>query len=392
MKTLSLFALILFSLSLRSQAWIEENINTTQNLNDVFFLNSDNGVLVGDSGTLFKYYDQTWHEINNEVTENFIAVHMVDTNNVWIAGQNGLIFHYKDDSLINYASPTSYNFSDIFMLDDTNGWIIGEEGTILQFANDEWIINNDVNVSTDLKQIDFFNDTIGLIAGSLHTILEYNDGWQDASFPYGKTVLYTSVCIADTNHYFFGNFQGLPGGIVTNGIVSWEFPGSNGTYVYSNGDNGGTINAIKVKNDKGWAILWSGEILQYNDSEFESYQTTNPGLRSLAYMNDSSGWIVGNEGYLFKLLDDTSITNHEYYEAFKIYPNPFKEKITIETKGGCFDKIEIYDIYGRTTSVIDSSKGYENRINLDLSYLVNGVYFIKIEAGNSIFVNKIIKN
>lgn len=392
MKTLYLFVLVLFSVSLRSQAWIEENINTTRNLNDVFFLNSENGVLVGDSGTLFKFYDQSWHEINTEVAENFIAVHMVDTNNIWIAGRNGLIINYKDDSLINYASPTSYNFSDIFMLDDTNGWIIGEEGTILQFVNDEWIINNDVNVSTDLKQIDFFNDTIGLIAGSLHTILEYNDGWQDASFPYGKTVLYTSVCIADTNHYFFGNFQGLPGGIVTNGIVSWEFPGSNGTYVYSNHENGNGIIAIKVRNDKGWAICGWGDVLRYNGSTFELFQEINSGLKSLAFINDSSGWIVGNQGYLLKLLDDTSVTNHEYYEAFKMYPNPCREKITIQTIDCCCDKIEIYDICGRTARVFDCSNGFENRVNLDLSYLVNGVYFIKIEADNSTFVNKIIKH
>jgi hypothetical protein len=61
-------------------------------------------------------------------------------------------------------------------------------------------------------------------------------------------------------------------------------------------------------------------------------------------------------------------------ENLLIYPNPFKNKITIEKTGGAETPLQIYNCLG---SVIYSSQ-INSGTEVDLSAETSGIYFIRI--------------
>ncbi len=76
----------------------------------------------------------------------------------------------------------------------------------------------------------------------------------------------------------------------------------------------------------------------------------------------------------------------------KIYPNPTSGKLTIDNGQLIIKNIEITDITGKTILSSSNSqiKQFSN-LEIDLSGLNNGIYFISIQTDNEIFTSKIIK-
>ncbi len=84
----------------------------------------------------------------------------------------------------------------------------------------------------------------------------------------------------------------------------------------------------------------------------------------------------------------SSVDEHKQQSAtFKFYPNPTKNKITIDVPGFTNDyELTIYDILGRV--IIQKS----NENHLDISNVASGVYFLIIKTPNMIFKERFIKN
>ena len=77
-----------------------------------------------------------------------------------------------------------------------------------------------------------------------------------------------------------------------------------------------------------------------------------------------------------------SLTIDETTQEMKIFPNPTKGELKIETNEQ-IEKITVFDIIG---NIILTSKSTEN----DLSELPNGIYFLKIYTKNGVYTEKII--
>jgi hypothetical protein len=81
--------------------------------------------------------------------------------------------------------------------------------------------------------------------------------------------------------------------------------------------------------------------------------------------------------------------------AVNVYPNPFNTNVSIQVTADMDAKaiITIVDLYGKTVAEMarEVVKG-DNIIGLDsLQHLAAGVYFVKVNAGNSEMVTKLIK-
>ena len=81
--------------------------------------------------------------------------------------------------------------------------------------------------------------------------------------------------------------------------------------------------------------------------------------------------------------------------AVNVYPNPFNTNVSIQVTADMDAKaiITIVDLYGKTVAEMarEVVKG-DNMIGLDsLQHLAAGVYFVKVNAGNSEMVTKLIK-
>jgi len=71
-----------------------------------------------------------------------------------------------------------------------------------------------------------------------------------------------------------------------------------------------------------------------------------------------------------------------------IYPNPTPNVLNIASDSQ-IEKVEVFDMLGR---VLISRAWSESKISISLSQLPKGVYFIKVESGNTFETTKVIKN
>jgi photosystem II stability/assembly factor-like uncharacterized protein len=94
-------------------------------------------------------------------------------------------------------------------------------------------------------------------------------------------------------------------------------------------------------------------------------------------------------------IEVTPVTGiHEsVWPKINVYPNPVKDKITIEGNIGAenLNDIRLVESTGKTLTVHPIVKG-ERIITIDLSGAIPGVYFLKIEAGKKTRVIKIVKD
>ena len=79
------------------------------------------------------------------------------------------------------------------------------------------------------------------------------------------------------------------------------------------------------------------------------------------------------------------IENQEAANKIKIFPTPFQSEINIE--GNNITKIELYNVSGALLLELKNT----NISIIDLSFLNQGVYFIKLVTDNQIMIKKIVK-
>ena len=76
-----------------------------------------------------------------------------------------------------------------------------------------------------------------------------------------------------------------------------------------------------------------------------------------------------------------------------VYPNPTQGSIKINTNQQKVNNINIFDISGKKLNInLETSFSADDVINIDISQLMNGVYFLKINVENGLVVKKIVKN
>ena len=73
---------------------------------------------------------------------------------------------------------------------------------------------------------------------------------------------------------------------------------------------------------------------------------------------------------------------------FEVFPNPNNGNFSINTTG---IKSSIIQIFNGLGNMIYNHVSQNQNLNIDISNVPNGIYFVKLISGNSIFYNKIIK-
>jgi hypothetical protein len=72
----------------------------------------------------------------------------------------------------------------------------------------------------------------------------------------------------------------------------------------------------------------------------------------------------------------------------KVFPNPTAGFFTVELNS-TFDKtIELTDVSGR---LISSTTSKEGKVNMSVSHLANGIYYVKIKSNDAVEVIKVVK-
>ena len=82
-----------------------------------------------------------------------------------------------------------------------------------------------------------------------------------------------------------------------------------------------------------------------------------------------------------------SLSNAVENSLFRIYPNPSSGMVSIDLYDYPFNHLEILDIVGKRVYFIDKPINRQ-KLSLNLSHLPNDIYFLKINSGNSVIVQK----
>ena len=184
---LQIFVLLTLTQSGFTQCWTTQNSGTTSYLSDVFFVDNQQGWVVGASGTILHTTDGggNWSSQTSGTTSMITGLFFLDANAGWATMSQGDILHTTNggNSWNIQTTPTTESLEAIYFTDGNNGWAVGACGTLLSTTNGgaNWALHaNHGLIEASLTAIDL-SDQIGLITASNASMLRTTDGGQNWS-------------------------------------------------------------------------------------------------------------------------------------------------------------------------------------------------------------------
>ena len=371
MKKIFFVLILCFSIS-NGQTWQWNHpVPQGNTLNKIAFYSQWDGYAVGNSGTIMATFNQgaSWNIQYEGITDNMLDLFCVDSLNVWAVGDNGTVIHTLDgggnwseqslsfsngglncvfflpDGLTgwvggdnktlyrtinsgglwtNLGIPSNVNIStvnSIYFSDSQNGWLIwsnstGTGGLILHTINGgvNWTVQKTTTESG--LRIKFFNSTLGIASGASGAVYRTTDGvnWNkiQTNTTYGlNDILFTSqndITIAGDNGTIIRSSDGgatwssesIATWVSFNGIAQF-----NGTKVIA-GENG----FLAFNSGSSWSVKQPGDS---NSMNWITFSSTYP----------DSGIAVGQNGEFLLTTDAgktwtkvaNTITGDSFYGA-----------------------------------------------------------------------------
>jgi photosystem II stability/assembly factor-like uncharacterized protein len=202
--------------------------------------------------------------------------------------------------------------------------------------------------------------------------------------------------INGTSVYFTDSLKGwVTGGIDFKGI--WYTQDGGISFEQQIGDTVPDLHDIAFVDDlTGWAVGNEGTILHtYDGGESWHYQEsgTQADLYSLSFTENGYGWICGDSGVI---LHNNGIVNvEEIYQpnnSMTIYPNPTKESITIffEFENETNIHISVNDINGKEIKSFSIGPKKAGNYSIDCGDFIPGIYLVSLKSEIGILSEKLI--
>lgn len=400
--TALIFAIFLSVSTVNSQ-WHQVNSNTTEKLNDIFFVDNQKGYCVGDSGTILKSEDggQNWSMLNAFSSgEDLYDVYFLDENNGFVSSQKNIFKTTDGGSSFQSLSMLGNALNSTTTMHSVSIELKGEVGVV-------WAKYIDSNypsspVYRSWKTTDFGQnwDSMAVIPPSKYIKIIDENTWFSAWFGYFKTT--------DGGLSWDTSSVSLPFPPESNN--SWAVQGATGkaclllTYhsellALNDFDSNDTIfetawwNAnVSFKNEK--------TVIAYNKSGksyIRSYDNTGGFLLENTdsipvgflgvYFEGVNGWICGDNGVIYRN-DNLGILKiqepAELEKNIKVYPNPVKNVIYLDVSSEVqVQKITLLNLKGEKIKTFS-----ENLKKIDVSALQSGVYFLKFTTENGVSFSK----
>jgi len=98
---------------------------------------------------------------------------------------------------------------------------------------------------------------------------------------------------------------------------------------------------------------------------------------------------VGMSTYVLNVSECTGINEITTTNGVKVYPNPTTGYFVVELASGTVKSIEVIDLAGR---VVLSNAVAAGKVNVNISDLSHGIYYLKVQSDSSVEVIKIVKH
>lgn len=254
--------------------WTRQPLNTTENINEIYFRNEENGyLLAGSKIYITKDGGKNWREnivINRSefkgLIPEFLSIRFSDKKRGWIVGSldnkdgnviDSLILQTIDsgETWTRITVPAKQELHHVDFVNDSRGWIVGGRGLILKTEDggNTWNTQNSgVNVS--LYNVDFRDSDFGMIVGGRGTILRTENGgatWTKINTPIDKSLLRINF-ISDKTGWIVGN---------NGNILRTEDKGK--TWVNQNNQITESLYGLYTDKKGSWAVGRKGIIIKY---------------------------------------------------------------------------------------------------------------------------------
>jgi photosystem II stability/assembly factor-like uncharacterized protein len=257
--------------------WTKQNINSNENVNEIYFRNDDNGyLLVGHKIYISRDSGNSWRENvvvrsteYNGLTPEFLSIRFSGKKKGWIVGSlsnkqdevvDSLLLHTEDsgETWTRVIVPAKQELYHVDFVNDESGWIVGADGLVLQTQDEgrNWV-KQTVSTTESLYNVDFRDSKNGTVVGGKGTILR-----------------------------------------TENGGMTWD-------KISLNIPKPPSLLRVSFINDKtGWIVGGSGTILRTDDKGKSWVSQNTLGKESLygLYIDKKDGWAVGKKGIILKYI------------------------------------------------------------------------------------------
>jgi photosystem II stability/assembly factor-like uncharacterized protein len=344
----------------RDVKWnIIKNFNGSR-INDIYFVNSQKGLILSDSGKFYITLDSThtWSTLLTGVNSNLNRVCFLNDSIGISIGTRGVILRTSNSGL-NWT-PVNGNYlfdlKGICYIPSGNIFICGDSSVILKSINSG---NNWFSMQTPslkhLNSIAFKNDNLGYIVGDSGTTYRTTNGgsiWE---------------------------FINIYSGSLNLNFITWYCD----TLLCIVGDN----NLIRMSRNNG--LTWGTPVSEY------LYQGH---INKIQFINNNFGFLCGNRMMIQRTIDGggplTNIINNNFenistsFILSQNFPNPFnpvtKIKFNIPASDNIHRTLEakliIYDILGKqiVTLVNEKLQPGTYEVEWNASRFSSGVYFYRL--------------
>lgn len=285
------------------RSWQRQDSGTDTWLNALYFKDRERGWACGEKGTILWTTDggQNWKRQSSGADAGLEALYFTNRESGWACGENGTILRTTDGGRTwqPQASGVDAQLYAIHFTDAKQGWACGIEGTILSTANGGQTWQRQTSgTETWLYALYFVDMNRGWACGKSGTILSTIDGgrsWQDQAS--GTDAWMKTLYFSDRKR---GWACGVGGTILrtTDGGRSWQRQAS--------GAENGLEALYFTDRERGWACGGYGTILLTTDSGHSWQQRTggtNARLQALHFTDREYGWACGESGTILSTTD-----------------------------------------------------------------------------------------
>ena len=363
--------------------WSKLNSGTTEELNAIYFVDSNIGFTCGKNGYVGKTINggSSWTDVSLSNAFNLFDLYFIDSLKGYVVGLNALIYKTTDGGLSWQEDRPITGESDLKSIsfkDSTYGVAVGTEGKIFIYKNQAWS-KQSLSSRTNLNDVEINSDgfaVIGADSGKIYTKKQNDNSF--IPYPgYSSTTPFTTVQFLDSVLY-------LSGGWYDDSLMEFT------SHVLKSLDTGQFFSVLNTKDleeikrfhivteDKAYYLGRGTAFYNLEDNfsmKYRIFPATNNSLNNFHFLTKDIVFACGVAGTIVK-------TNHSpgwntNINALNgndlVYPNPTKDYLYINSKTS-IKEIRLYDSHGK---IVLSQVNKEGTI--DVIGLKNGFYTLEIK-------------
>jgi len=399
------------------QGWFQQNSGTAQNISCIYFLDNNNGIAGCDGGIILRTTNGglVWNTINLNYANPVLTVSMFSPS-IILAGFANKIFRSTNSGL-NCDTAFGIGAMKFSFISNSIGYAVYSytSNIIYKTTNSglNWSNVGVVPTTSLIRSICFLNESTGFAGGTFWSVghpiyysilLKSTSGGSSWDYKYsglvGSYSAIYSISFGDNNN----------GMAVENTAASKIVKTTNGGNNWIAETTTGIVHSVEcIASNFAWLCGDNG-IIRYTTNFGSNWTSQNSGtnvqLNEIFFINQNTGWCVGNTGILLKTINGgisgLKRLNEAIPENFSLrqnYPNPFNPVTKIRfdipslVRGGAgVVVLKVYDILGRevATLVNEQLKPGTYEVEWNGSNFASGVYFYSLNAKNFIETKKLI--